>query len=92
MPAQHQNKQPGIESLMSPFRFEDANYKGSEKLKGKNVLITGGDSGIGRAVSIAFAKEGANVAIAYLDEEEDANETKQRVEKEGVKCVLLPGI
>lgn len=92
MPAQHENKQPGIESLMSPLpQFEDANYKGSEKLKGKNVLITGGDSGIGRAVSIAFAKEGANVAIAYLDEEEDANETKQRVEKEGVKCVLLPG-
>ncbi|HFU7078059.1 SDR family oxidoreductase [Bacillus cereus] len=92
MPTQHQNKQPGIESLMSPLpQFEDANYKGSEKLKGKNVLITGGDSGIGRAVSIAFAKEGANVAIAYLDEEEDANETKQRVEKEGVKCVLLPG-
>ncbi len=92
MPAQHQNKQPGIESLMSPLpQFEDPNYKGSEKLKGKNVLITGGDSGIGRAVSIAFAKEGANIAIAYLDEEEDANETKQRVEKEGVKCVLLPG-
>ena len=55
------------------------------------MLITGGDSGIGRAVSIAFAKEGANVAIAYLDEEEDAKETKQRVEKEGVKCVLLRG-
>jgi len=92
MPAQHQNKQPGIESLMSPLpQFEDPNYQGSEKLKGKNVLITGGDSGIGRAVSIAFAKEGANVAIAYLDEEEDAKETKQRVEKEGVKCVLLPG-
>jgi len=92
MPAQHQNKQPGIESLMNPLpQFEDPNYKGSEKLKGKNVLITGGDSGIGRAVSIAFAKEGANVAIAYLDEEEDANETKQYVEKEGVKCVLLPG-
>ena len=70
MPAQHQNKQPGIESLMNPLpQFEDPNYKGSEKLKGKNVLITGGDSGIGRAVSIAFAKEGANIAIAYLDEE-----------------------
>lgn len=92
MPAQHQNKQPGIESLMNPLpQFEDPNYKGSEKLKGKNVLITGGDSGIGRAVSIAFAKEGANIAIAYLDEEGDANETKQRVEQEGVKCVLLPG-
>ena len=61
----------GIESLMNPLpQFEDPNYKGSEKLKGKNVLITGGDSGIGRAVSIAFAKEGANIAIAYLDEEE----------------------
>ena len=55
---------------MNPLpQFEDPNYKGSEKLKGKNVLITGGDSGIGRAVSIAFAKEGANIAIAYLDEE-----------------------
>ncbi|MGE6551206.1 SDR family oxidoreductase [Bacillus mycoides] len=92
MPPQHQNKQPGIESLMNPLpKFEDPNYKGSEKLKGKNVLITGGDSGIGRAVSIAFAKEGANIAIAYLDEDEDATETKQLVEKEGVNCVLLPG-
>ena len=77
---------------MNPLpKFEDPNYKGSEKLKGKNVLITGGDSGIGRAVSIAFAKEGANIAIAYLDEDEDATETKQLVEKEGVNCVLLPG-
>lgn len=93
MPAQHQNKQPGIESLMNPLpQFEDPNYKGSEKLKRKKiVLITGGDSGIGRAVSIAFAKEGANIAIAYLDEDGDANETKQHVEQEGVKCVLLPG-
>ncbi len=92
MPAQHQNKQPGIESLMNPLpQFEDPNYKGSEKLKGKNVLITGGDSGIGRAVSIAFAKEGANIAIAYLDEEEDANETKQHVETRRCKVCIVAG-
>lgn len=92
LPPQHQNKQPGIEAMMNPLpEYEDPNYRGSEKLKGKNVLITGGDSGIGRAVSIAFAKEGAHIAIAYLDELEDANETKRLVEKQGVKCILLPG-
>ena len=56
--------------------YDDKNYKGSGKLKGKNALITGGDSGIGRAVAVAFAKEGANVAIAYLDEQEDADAEK----------------
>ncbi|MFJ8527646.1 SDR family oxidoreductase [Bacillus sp. NPDC094106] len=92
LPPQHQNRQPGIEAVMNPLpEYEDLNYRGSEKLKGKNVLITGGDSGIGRAVSIAFAKEGAHIAIAYLDELEDANETKRLVEKQGVKCILLPG-
>ncbi len=92
LPPQHQNKQPGIEALMNPLpEYEDPHYRGSEKLKGKNVLITGGDSGIGRAASIVFAKEGANVAIAYLDETEDANETKRIIEKQGVKCILLPG-
>ena len=92
LPPQHQNKQPGIESLMNPRpKYEDPNYRGSEKLKGKNILITGGDSGIGRAVAITFAKEGAHVAIAYLDEHEDANETKRLVEQQGVKCILLPG-
>lgn len=92
LPPQHQQKQPGIESLMNPLpKFIDANYKGSGKLNGKHALITGGDSGIGRAVAIAFAKEGANVAIAYLDEHEDAEETKRFVEEEGVNCILIAG-
>lgn len=71
---QTQQEQPGIESKMEPAPiYDDENYRGSGKLKGKNALITGGDSGIGRAVAIAYAKEGANVAIAYLDEREDAD-------------------
>ena len=91
-PPQHQNKQPGLESEMKPRPlFDDPNYVGSGKLKGKVAFISGGDSGIGRAVAIAFAKEGANVAIAYLDESEDAEETKQLVEAKGVQCILLPG-
>ncbi|CAM4197075.1 dehydrogenase [Bacillus manliponensis] len=92
LPPQHQQKQPGIESLMNPLpKFIDDRYKGSEKLTGKYALVTGGDSGIGRAVAILFAKEGANVAIAYLDEHEDAKETKRLVEKEGRKCILFAG-
>jgi NAD(P)-dependent dehydrogenase (short-subunit alcohol dehydrogenase family) len=92
LPAQHQDKQPGVESLMNPKPvFEDASYKGSGKLQEKIAIITGGDSGIGKAAAIAFAKEGAHVAIAYLDEHEDANETKQLVERHGVKCLLLAG-
>ncbi|RDI47799.1 SDR family oxidoreductase [Falsibacillus pallidus] len=91
-PPQHQNIQPGIESQMNPEpQFVDPNYKGSGKLQGKNAIITGGDSGIGRAVSIYFAKEGANVAIVYLEEHEDAKLTKSLVEKEGVRCELYPG-
>lgn len=90
-PRQRQSKQPGIESKMEPLPAQPTNYKGSDKLKGKSALITGGDSGIGRAVSILYAKEGANVAISYLDEHDDAEETKQLVEAEGVKCLLLPG-
>ncbi|SHM72935.1 SDR family oxidoreductase [Gracilibacillus kekensis] len=90
-PRQKQNRQPGIESEMNPLPHQPLNYKGSDKLKGKSALITGGDSGIGRAVAIVYAKEGANVAISYLDEHEDAQETKKIVEKEGVKCILLPG-
>ncbi|OIJ21391.1 NAD(P)-dependent oxidoreductase [Anaerobacillus alkalidiazotrophicus] len=91
-PPQHQTKQPGIETEMKPRPiFDDPSYKGSGKLTGKVALITGGDSGIGRAVAIAFAKEGANVAIAYLDETVDAEETKELVEAKGVQCLLLPG-
>lgn len=70
-------------------RTEDATYRGSGKLQGKAALITGGDSGIGQAVAIAYAKEGANVAIAYLDEHEDAKETKQRVEQAGRSCLAI---
>jgi NAD(P)-dependent dehydrogenase (short-subunit alcohol dehydrogenase family) len=66
-------------------------YRGSDKLKGKVALITGGDSGIGRAVAIAFAKEGADVAIGYLDEHEDAEETRQAVEREGRRAITVPG-
>ena len=91
-PAQTQDRQPGIESVMNPRPiYEDENYKGTDKLKGKVALITGGDSGIGRAVAVAYAKEGADISIVYLNEHEDAQETKARVEKEGVKCLLLPG-
>lgn len=71
--------------------FDNPDYKGSGKLKGKSVLITGGDSGIGRAVSIALAKEGANIVISYLYENDDAETTKKYVEKYGGKCYLVPG-
>ncbi|MFD3447212.1 SDR family oxidoreductase [Microbacteriaceae bacterium 4G12] len=91
-PPQHQEKQPGLETLMNPRpQFEHSSYKGSGKLLGKVAFITGGDSGIGKAVAIAFAKEGAHVAIAYLDEHEDAQMTKQLVERHGVTCLLFPG-
>jgi len=92
VPEQRQLRQPGVESLMVPRPIiENPNYKGSEKLQGKTALITGGDSGMGAAVAIAFAKEGANVAIAYLDEHEDAHRTKRRIEELGSQCLLLPG-
>lgn len=87
---QTQDRQPGFENEMNPKPiFDDENYKGSEKLKGKTALITGGDSGIGKAVAIAFAKEGANVAIAYLDEHEDAKETVKLIENYGVKALSI---
>jgi len=83
---------PGLEANMKnkPEIIKDS-YRGSEKLKGKIALITGGDSGIGRAVAVHFAKEGADVAIAYLSESEDAEKTKELVEKEGQKCLTVSG-
>ena len=92
IPAQHQEHQPGLEAAMTPRpKAEMQDYKGSGKLKGKIGLITGGDSGIGRAVAIAFAKEGADVVIAYLDEHEDAKETQRYVEAVGRECVTIAG-
>jgi NAD(P)-dependent dehydrogenase (short-subunit alcohol dehydrogenase family) len=89
---QKQNKQPGIEAKMNPRpEFIKAGYKPAGKLNGKTALITGGDSGIGRAVSVHYAKEGADVAIVYLDEDQDAIETRQLVEAEGRKCLLIKG-
>src|SRR3954470_10829483 len=91
-PAQHQNHQPGIESEMNPLPISvDPNYQPSGKLAGKTAIITGGDSGIGKSVAIYFAKEGADVAIVYLNEHQDAEETKQLIEDEGRKCLLFSG-
>jgi NAD(P)-dependent dehydrogenase (short-subunit alcohol dehydrogenase family) len=91
-PPQHQDDQPGMEYRMKPRpKADDKSYQGSGKLAGKVALITGGDSGIGRAVSIFFAKEGAKVAIIYLDEHKDAEETKSMIGKYEGECILIAG-
>ena len=91
-PKQHQLIQPGMEYEMNPLPiFDKPDYIPSCKLKDKVVIISGGDSGIGRAISVLFAKEGANLAISYLNEHQDANYTKQLVESLGRKCILFPG-
>ena len=91
-PPQHQSRQPGVETEMNPRPISQSpTYKASGKLAGKKAIITGGDSGIGKAVALLFAKEGADVAIVYLDEHDDANETKQLIEAEGRKCLLYAG-
>ena len=91
-PKQHQDRQPGLEYKMRPQpKADDPSQRGCDKLKGKVALITGGDSGIGRAVAIAFAKEGAQVAVVYLDEHKDAEETRSLVEEHGQTCLLNSG-
>ncbi len=90
-PDQEQS-QPGDEFKMRPNpEIIRKDYKGSEKLKGKIALITGGDSGIGRSVAVHFAREGADIAIVYLEEDEDAKMTKKLVEKENQKCLIIKG-
>jgi NAD(P)-dependent dehydrogenase (short-subunit alcohol dehydrogenase family) len=87
-----QDKQPGIEAEMDPRpEYIKATYKASGKLTGKSALVTGGDSGIGRAVSVHFAREGADVAIVYLDEDVDALETQEIIQSYGRKCLLIKG-
>ena len=93
LPPQHQDKQPGCENLMNPkpiYNLEGYNFP-IGKLKDKVAIITGGDSGIGRAVSLAYAKEGAKVVIVYLNEDEDANITKKLIENEKGECFLIKG-
>src|ERR1051325_6088898 len=90
-PEQEQER-PGLEARMEPRPWaEHAIQTGTGKLRGKVALITGGDSGIGRAVAIAFAREGADVSIVYLNEDEDAQETVRQVEEEGRRCLAFPG-
>ena len=91
-PAQEQDRQPGRQAAMQPTpRAEMRDYRGTGRLAGKAALISGGDSGTGRAVAIGFAKEGADVAIVYLEEHEDAEATRAVIEQEGRRCVALAG-
>ncbi|AWO73717.1 SDR family oxidoreductase [Geobacillus thermoleovorans] len=92
LPPQHQTRQPGLQTEMNPqpITIKDT-YKGSGKLENRVAIISGGDSGIGRAVAVHFAKEGADVAILYLNEHEDAEETKRLVEQEGKRCLAIAG-
>ena len=91
-PPQHQNKQPGDEYLMTPLPiFDHLDYKGSGRLQDKVAIITGGDSGIGRAVAVMYAKEGAKLVLVYLNEQKDANDTKMYIERLGGEVLLLSG-
>src|SRR6059058_4571971 len=91
-PPQHQRRQPGREHKMKPQpQAEDEKHRGSGKLQDRVAIITGGDSGIGRAVAIAFAKEGAHISVVYLEEQRDANETQRLVEEQGSQCLLIKG-
>lgn len=91
-PPQHQDEQPGIEAKMNPLPLsDDPNYRGSGKLTGKTAVITGGDSGIGRAVAVAFAKEGADVVLVYLNEHEDAQWTERQITSYGRQVLRIAG-
>ena len=90
-PPQEQDRQRGRETEMVPRPEYEPRYAGAGRLEGKSVIVTGGDSGIGRAVSALFAREGANVAIVYLEEDKDAKDTKDLVEREGGECLLIRG-
>ena len=91
-PAQMQEKQPGLQSEMTPQpKSDNHRHLGSRKLRGKVALITGGDNGIGRAVAIAFARQGADLAIVYLNEHQDAKDTQCFVEEEGRRCLTIAG-
>ena len=90
-PAQKQDTQPGRERFMAPKPDYEPKYPGVGKLKGKVALITGGDSGIGRAVAVAMAREGARIAIVYLNEHKDANATRDLVVREGGEAIILSG-
>lgn len=92
-PAQHQNVHPGIEKDMKPLPIYDGTeyHNDGKRLKNKVAIISGGDSGIGRAVAISFAREGAKIAVMYLNEKEDAEFTKQLVDKNGGECLLIEG-
>jgi NAD(P)-dependent dehydrogenase (short-subunit alcohol dehydrogenase family) len=89
-PGQHQPRQPGLQAQMDPQPVTvPRHYRGSGKLEGRGALVVGGDSGIGRSVSVLFAMEGADVAIVYLDEDEDAHETRRMVEEQGRRCTTI---
>lgn len=90
MPPQHQERQPGIEKEMRPRPVYDTDEPGYGRLTGKVAVVTGGDSGIGRAVAVLFAKEGADVVVAYLDEHEDAKQTAADIRKYGKEALLVP--
>src|SRR5947209_10199237 len=92
VPPQRQSQQPGDENRMRPKPESEArNYLAAGKLKGRVALISGGDSGIGKSVAVHFAKEGADVAVIYLEESDDAARTQKLIEKEGRRCLLLKG-
>jgi len=91
-PPQSQSKQPGLEWILKPRPVsQDPDYKGTDKLKDRVAIITGGDSGIGRAVAYAFAAEGADITIVFYDEFKDADETKREIEAKGRRCLALAG-